>query len=105
MLTSSWKSSQMSATSGSTRTIVLTSEEVVTRDLADQPADPARTAGSAGGEGRSEAEEPVQQVAVAAYRHPQLLGVGRVGALPPVQLLAVPGQRVGHLLAHVTGQA
>src|SRR5256714_9095076 len=96
MLTSSWKSSQTAATSGSTYAIGTTSDCAGTPARADKPAARGTTA--------SEGEQPVEQVAVPAYGHPQFLGVVQLGALPAVQLATLAGRRLGEPLDHVGHQ-
>src|SRR3954471_8549086 len=46
----------------------------------------------------------VQEVAVATQRHPQLLGVVLVGALPAGQFVTLPVQRVGQRLHGVVDE-
>src|SRR5207302_8170722 len=53
---------------------------------------------------RSEPQQAVEEIAVPAHGHPQVLGVLELGALPAVELAAVPGQRVGQPLADVPGE-
>src|SRR5437763_12334597 len=73
-----------------------TSDCAGTPARADQPA--------ARGTHAAEREQPVEQVAVAAYGPPQFLGVVPLGPLPAVQLATLAGRRVGEPLDHVGHQ-